>query len=122
MSSKRTGVLSERLFFESLAQVIEVGKLKTVILKCILKTCVLNKCERRKIKTAEMRFLMRVYVYARTDHVRNTTVRNALQIYAWSKKPRPQKQHNRILRMDSSRLTQKIMITNLTDEEMLTTD
>jgi hypothetical protein len=41
----------------------------------------LNRSERRKVVTAEIRFLKRVSGYALTDHVRNATMRSALQIY-----------------------------------------
>jgi hypothetical protein len=42
----------------------------------------LSRSEKRKIETGEMRFLRRVSGCALTDYVRNTTIRNALQIYA----------------------------------------
>jgi hypothetical protein len=42
----------------------------------------LNGTERMKTETAELRFSRRVSGYTLTDHVRSTTVRNALQIHA----------------------------------------
>jgi hypothetical protein len=41
----------------------------------------LNRSELRKTDTAEMRFLRHISGYTSTDHVRNTTVLNTLQIY-----------------------------------------
>jgi hypothetical protein len=42
----------------------------------------LNRSERRNIETAETRFIRRIHVHACADHVRSTTICNALQIYA----------------------------------------
>jgi hypothetical protein len=42
----------------------------------------LNRSERRGIETTEMRFLDEVSEYTLTDHARNTTIHNTLQVYA----------------------------------------
>jgi hypothetical protein len=44
--------------------------------------CALSRSEKRKIERGEMRFLRRVSGCRLADHVRNTTIQNALQIYA----------------------------------------
>jgi hypothetical protein len=41
----------------------------------------LNRVDRRKIETAEMKFLRRVAVYTLRDEVRNTAIREELQIF-----------------------------------------
>jgi hypothetical protein len=69
----------------------------------------LNRSERRKIETAEMRFLRRVSGYTITDQVRSRAIRNALQIHALEGRIQDLKKpwHNHIVQMDS-RLTQKV--------------
>jgi hypothetical protein len=47
---------------------------------CGSENCALNRTERKKIGTAETRFLRRVLGYTLTDHARNTTIRRTLQI------------------------------------------
>lgn len=42
----------------------------------------LSRCAGRELETVEMRYLRRVSGYTFTDHVRNPTIRNALQIHA----------------------------------------
>jgi hypothetical protein len=41
----------------------------------------LNRVDRRKIETAEMKFLRRVTGYTLRDEVRNSTIRGELQIF-----------------------------------------
>jgi hypothetical protein len=66
----------------------------------------LNRSEGRVPGTAEMRFLRRVSGYQFTDHARNTTIHNALQIHASEERIRDynNKWHNHISEMYSSRL------------------
>jgi hypothetical protein len=67
-----------------------------------------------------MRFLRRVSGYTLTDHVCNMTMCTALQIHALEESIPDYKNmwHNHILRMDSSRLTQKVQNFQA-DKEML---
>jgi hypothetical protein len=69
-----------------------------------------NRSERKKTETAEMPFLRLISGYKIRGHVRNTTIHNALQIYALGERIQDYKRkwHNHILlvRMDSSRLTE----------------
>jgi hypothetical protein len=79
----------------------------------------LNRYDRRKIETAEMHFSRRVAGFKLADHVRNTTIRYALPMYALEEivQDYKNKRRNRITRKAFSRQTQKIK--NQADEETL---
>ncbi|PSN35900.1 hypothetical protein C0J52_26559 [Blattella germanica] len=71
----------------------------------------LNRAGRRRIETAEMRFLRRVSGHTLRDHIRNTTIREELHIYDLNDKIADMKvqwlQH--IDRMDPERLTKQVL-------------
>jgi hypothetical protein len=56
-----------------------------------------------------------------TEHVRNTKLGNTLQIYAIGERVKDYKNkwNDLIFRMNTSRLTQKLQITNQTEDELL---
>ncbi|PSN31708.1 hypothetical protein C0J52_28469 [Blattella germanica] len=69
----------------------------------------LNRSGRRRIETAEMRFLRRVSGHTLRDHIRNTTIREELHLYDLNEKIADMKvqwlQH--IDRMHPERLTKQ---------------
>jgi hypothetical protein len=67
----------------------------------------LNNSERRRIETAEMRFLRRVSGCTFTNHVCNTTVLSALQMYVLKERIQDYRNswNNHILGMTFSSLT-----------------
>jgi hypothetical protein len=68
---------------------------------------VVNRSERRTIETAEISFLRHASGNVFSDRVRNTIIRNALQMYASEERIAEyrNKWHNHILRIYLSRLT-----------------
>jgi hypothetical protein len=72
---------------------------------------VLRKKDVRIIETSQVSFLRLVSGYTTcTDYVRNMIIHNALQMYALEERIQDckNKWYNHILRMDSSRLIQKV--------------
>jgi hypothetical protein len=88
---------------------------------CGSKTWALNRSESKKTEAAEMRFLRRVSGHTLTDHVLNTTMRNALQMYALEERVQGSrsKWRNHFLRMDCSGLTQEVKNYQPNREDML---
>jgi hypothetical protein len=71
----------------------------------------LNRVDRRKIETAEMKFLRRVAGYTVRDEVRNTTVREELQIFNIGERIQSRKieWHEHLSRMEQQRIAQQVV-------------
>jgi hypothetical protein len=72
-------------------------------------TWVLNRSDKRKIETAEMRFLRHVAGYTRRDEISNSSIRSELQIFDINDKitDKKKKWHDYIQRMDPYRIAHK---------------
>jgi hypothetical protein len=68
----------------------------------------LNKVDRRKTENAELKFLRRVAGYALRDEVRNTTIREELQIFNIGERIQSRKTewHEHLSRMEQQRIAQ----------------
>jgi hypothetical protein len=68
----------------------------------------LNRADRRKIETAEIKFLRRVAGFTLRDEVRNTTLREELQIFKTGERIQSRKieWHEHISRMEQQRIAQ----------------
>jgi hypothetical protein len=71
----------------------------------------LNRVDRRKIETAEMKFLRRVAGYTLRDEVRNTITREELQIFNNGEiiQSRKIEWHEHLSRMEQQRIAQQVM-------------
>jgi hypothetical protein len=72
-------------------------------------TWALNRSDKRKIETAEMRFLRHVAGYTRRDEISNLSIRRELQIFNTNYKIEGKKNewHDHIQRMDPYRIARK---------------
>jgi hypothetical protein len=75
----------------------------------------LNRVDRRKIETAEMKFLRRVAGYTLRDEVRNTTIREELQIFNTGERiqSRQIEWHEHLSQMEQQRIAQEVMFYKL---------
>jgi hypothetical protein len=102
-------------------QVYPASRLKNVVSIFLLSTLfnapfgcenwALNRVDRRKIETAEIKFLRRVAGYTLRDEVRNTIIRKELQIFNIGERvqSRKIKWHEHLSRMEQQGIAQQIM-------------
>jgi hypothetical protein len=71
----------------------------------------LIRVDRRKIETAETKFLRRVAVYTLRDEVRDITIREELQIFNIGERIQSRKieWHEHLSRMEQQRIAQQVM-------------
>jgi hypothetical protein len=72
----------------------------------------LKRVDRRKIETAEMKFLRRVAGFTLRDEVRTITIREELQIFNIGERIQSRKieWHEHLSRMEQQRIAQQVMI------------
>jgi hypothetical protein len=85
----------------------KVVAVPTLLYEC--ETLALNRSDKRKIKTAEMRFLRHVAGYTRRDEISDLTICNEFQIFNVNDKIKDKKKewHDHIQWMDPYRIAHK---------------
>jgi hypothetical protein len=114
LSNASSQIKPEKIHYLNFYKVMAVPTLL-----CGCETWALNRSDKRKIETAEIRFLRHVAGYTKRDEISNIIIRSELQIFNINDKIKDNKKewHDHIQRMDRYRIVRRQLDVNPPDTE-----